>query len=217
MRLEYPISVGNVRRFSSSGSIGIRQRGLGRAEAAGNRARAELIRVLRCQAAQRRRQRRILVGRRQRIGQQVHLRRRHVFERARRRRPRPAVDRPCAAAPARRSVPARPSPAPAAPCSSPHRPAAIRRRPCACPPSEAAAEDTFHQRGITAVTIICGTRSPQISACSLLGTRKFCSAFGERVGQGSKRAHQPSARALPASPSRTPRFPSTASAGSRSR
>ena len=48
---------------------------------------------------------------------------------------------------------------------APLRPAVTRRNACAAPTQCNCAGVTFHQRGITAVSIICGTRSPQISAC----------------------------------------------------
>ena len=41
---------------------------------------------------------------------------------------------------------------------------------------------TLHQRGILALRIICGTRSPQISAWVWVGTRKFCSASASAYG-----------------------------------
>src|ERR1700730_1213558 len=50
---------------------------------------------------------------------------------------------------------------------------------------------TFHQRCTVALKIICGTRSPQISACSREGIRKFCSAPASAYGND---ASEPTSR-----------------------
>ena len=51
----------------------------------------------------------------------------------------------------------------------------LRKRIC-IPTQCICAGVTVQNRAVRAVNIICGTRSPQISACVCVGIRKFCSA-----------------------------------------